>query len=1204
MTGSADLGPAGATAAPAGATAAPDGPAPLTGSSLPPGEPFDPCGPLPAPGVTLLEASAGTGKTFTVAALATRLVAEGVPLSRVLAVTFGRMATAELRDRVRARMVSAETLLGLQVDTSLPVPEDDTVLTAVVAGCDADEVRARRRRLSEALANFDTATITTTHGFCHLVLSGLGVAGRVAAGATLTEDPRGTLDEVVDDLLLRWALRWGDLPFTRSVAREAAWAALRNPTARLEPDRREGAGGLRRRLAETARAEVGLRLLDANLLTYDDLLVRLAETLADGERGEVACERLRDRYSVVLVDEFQDTDPVQWEVVRRAFGTGATTLVLIGDPKQAIYAFRGADVYSYLDAARRADRRFTLAVNWRSDAGLLAAYDALLHPLEVGHPDIVYRPVTASPAHSLPGLHVPPGGGRGPGPSAAPLRIRVLDAGDGLVQLTKRGKTVQKGAAVRWVADDVAADVTRLLGSGVRVAQPAHLSPAHLSEGRPARAEPPGSLRAVSPGDVAVLVRTNHQAATVHASLREAGVPAVVGGVDSVFSTGSARDWLTLFEALEQPASRSRAAAVALGPFGGMTAEGVALADEAAWEDLHARLHRWADVLRRRGVASLAQLVVAGGGVPARLLAEMTGERRLTDIAHVGQLLHAEGSARQLGVSALRAWLAQRIDEASAPEPPDADERSRRLDSDAEAVQVLTVHRSKGLEFPIVYCPYLWDPGGEPRRGPPVVYHDEASSRTLDVGGDGDDPEYDTHFTRCVEEQRGEELRLLYVALTRARHQAVVWWAPGWHSRNSPLGRLLMFRGPGGSVAASGAFDPRGADVEKRLADLSGRVPGHIGVERCSEADHRSVPWGGPGCPAADLQAARFGRRLDLAWGRTSYSGITAASHGDAVGSEPEDPGLTDEPEGATPLPSDRDGAGEADLRAVPAVLAGMPAGTGPGTFVHSVLERADFAAGDLRREVAAVVAGELGRRPLDVGPVDEVVEGLVAALSTPLGPLTGGACLRDVRRDDRLDELGFELPLAGGDTPAGEVLTADIARLFATQGQPGGLLEGYGGRLAGPSLATGLRGYLSGSLDLVIRLRDQAGGHRFFVVDYKTNRLAPPGESLSAWHYRPAALDAEMQQYHYPLQAMLYAVALHRYLRWRLSGYDPAVHLGGVLYLFLRGMVGPDAPAVDGSPCGVFAWRTPPALVTGLSDLLDSGSFDAGRPARSAARR
>jgi exodeoxyribonuclease V beta subunit len=253
-----------------------------------------------------------------------------------------------------------------------------------------------------------------------------------------------------------------------------------------------------------------------------------------------------------------------------------------------------------------------------------------------------------------------------------------------------------------------------------------------------------------------------------------------------------------------------------------------------------------------------------------------------------------------------------------------------------------------------------------------------------------------------------------------------------------------------------------------------------------------------------------------------------------------------------------------------------MPAGTQGGTLVHRVLEATDFAAVDLEAELAARLADAQAWRDTDIGDPAAVLAGLRAAIETPLGFVLEGVRLRDVARADRVDELDFELPLAGGDDPSGAVTLGAIAAVLRAHGDP----LGYADRLDDPELRPELRGYLTGILDLVVRLP----GPRFAVLDYKTNRLAGPDEPLTAWHYRPEALAEEMRRAHYGLQALLYTAALHRYLRWRLSAYDPDRHLAGVGYLFLRGMTGDPG-------AGVFAWRPPGPLVRALSDVLDGVS-------------
>ncbi len=289
--------------------------------------------------------------------------------------------------------------------------------------------------------------------------------------------------------------------------------------------------------------------------------------------------------------------------------------------------------------------------------------------------------------------------------------------------------------------------------------------------------------------------------------------------------------------------------------------------------------------------------------------------------------------------------------------------------------------------------------------------------------------------------------------------------------------------------------------------------------------------------------------------------------------------------------PRPRPGPGAADDAADPAQsialgLSAMPGGALVGTVLHSVFERTDFDAPDLAAALRDALAHELTWHNVDLGSTDGVVGGLCAAIESPLGPLVDGVALRDVARKDRIDELGFEIPLAGGDEPTTTLRVADLADLLETHLPAEDPVARYAARLREPAVDGVLRGYLTGSLDLVIRL----GDGRFVLADYKTNRLGGRDATLTAWHYRPEALQAEMEAAHYPLQAVLYAVALHRYLRWRLPGYQPDRHLGGVLYLFVRGMSAAEPTVTDGEPCGVWSWRPPPELVEALSDYFDGG--------------
>jgi exodeoxyribonuclease V beta subunit len=1120
--------------------------------------PFDVCGLLPE-GTTVLEASAGTGKTFTIAALATRYVAEGAAdLSEVMLVTFSRAATQELRERVRERLVTAER--GL-VDPARARAHDGDALLRLLAGVPDDEVQRRRRRLTRALASFDAATIATTHGFCQQMLAGLGMAGDLEPATTFVDRIDDLVAEVVDDLYLRKFARSPTPPMIDyGVARKIARDAMADPHAELVPtDAADGSAAQQRYgLAVAVRREVESRKRARQLLDYDDLLTRLRDALLDPVRGPAARERIRSRYRVVLVDEFQDTDPVQWKILHTTFHA-TTTLVLIGDPKQAIYAFRGADLRTYLTASGAATSRCTLARNWRSDADLLTALAAVFRGAALGDVEIVVRPVDAEHA------------GRRLAGAGAPLRLRVASravAGD------PRGGMPRVSTARPLVAQDVASDIVTLLSG------PAVLT---VDGERPVRA-----------GDVAVLVRTNDQAVLVRDELARANVPAVLTGSRSVFLTRTARDWLTLLRAVEQPHRAGLVRAAALTCFLGWTAERLATAGGGGLDELGLQLRGWRDVLVNRGVAALLEVITATGQLGERLLASRTGERDLTDVRHIGEALHAAATGGQLGPAALVEWLQRRVNEAGEDS---AEERSRRLESDADAVQVVTIHSSKGLEFPIVYVPFGWDrfAGTTPD---PLRLHADDGTRLLDVGGP-DGPSYQLHRGSHEAEEFGEDLRLLYVAMTRAMCQVVAWWVPSTNTVAAPLHRLLFGAFEPGEQPPVRVDVPMDRDARRWLETTAAASSGTIVVE--AVADDRSTVWKPPLAAPAALTAAVFDRRLDGAWRRTSYSGLTAAlhdpSHAPGVRSEPEADLRQDEPTlppAAGPTSADGE---EQRLRAIPSPLADLPAGTAFGTLVHRVLETVDTTAadlaGELRARCDAAVAGRLGSS-VDAGAL---AQALLPVMDTPLGPLAGDHRLRDVAPVDRLAELEFELPLAGGDEPrVTDATLAALADLLRERLSPSDPLARYPDALDKPALRDQrLRGYLTGSIDAVLRLPDPSGQPRYVVVDYKTNWLGgfgPSGaEPLTAWHYRPRALAVEMVRAHYPLQALLYSAALHRFLRWRQPGYDPARHLGGVLYLFVRGMCGPSTPTFDGTPCGVFSWLPPAELVVGVSSLLDQGA-------------
>ncbi|WP_244930880.1 UvrD-helicase domain-containing protein [Nocardioides sp. W7] len=1098
-------------------------------------EPFDLLGPLPSgPTTTVLEASAGTGKTYTLAALVTRYVAEGrATLDEMLLITFGRAASQELRERVRDQLLVAAEALA---DPDVLGDDADELLRHLVTGS-VEELSARRDRLRDALAGFDAATIATTHQFCQLVLRSLGVAGDTDAGVTLVESLDELVTEVVDDLYLQ---RFGNEQEKPAVSRAEALLLARevvaNPRAVLTPlDPPAGStAAVRYAFAADVLAELERRKRRLGVLGFDDLLGRLAVAL-EGEDAP-ARVRMRQRWRIVMVDEFQDTDPVQWDVIERAF-VGHTTVVLIGDPKQAIYAFRGGDISTYLRAAGQADHHRTLATNWRSDRPLVERLQKVLQGAALGHPDIVVRPVEAQRSgQRLAGA-----------PVDDPFRLRVVTREKFGLQGTR---TIAMDELRPFVAADLAADVKRLLASGASY------------DGRPLVAS-----------DIAVIVEAHKDARVCRDALAEAGVPAVYTGDSDVFASQAAADWLCLLEAFEQPHRSGLVRAAASTMFFGKSAADLAAGGDRLTDQVADTLRQWADHVRERGIAVVLEAALVAG-LAERVLTWRGGERHMTDLAHVGQLLHETAHRDRLGLPALLDWLRTQCDERGG-----AGERNRRLDSDAAAVQIMTVWVSKGLQYPLVYLPFAFN-RYLPQREVVLYHHDD--ERRLDIGGKSQ-PGFRTIEARGRAEMAGDDIRLTYVALTRAQSQVVAWWAPSWDEPNGGLSRLLRGRGPGQAEVPDRCED-KVEDVAALTQLRRWESVGGPSIEQALLVAAEETP---PGSPPTALGVRRFDRSIDLAWRRTSYSGlIRAAEELRGVTSEPEVGVLDDEADGPLPVaPTPTPGE---TVGGLVSPMADLPAGATFGSLVHGVLEHADPHAPDLVAELAARVREQLAWWPVEAG-VDDLASGLVPLHRTPLGPLAPGLTLGDVGLGDRLRELDFEIPLAGGDHATGpRVVLADIGALLRRHLPAGDPLLPYSDRLTGPGLAEeSLRGYLTGSIDVVLRVPGEDGS-RYLVVDYKTNRLGTPDAPLTSDDYRRDQLTAAMLHSDYPLQALLYTVVVHRYLRWRQPGYDPAIHLGGVLYLYVRGMCGPETPLDDGHPAGVFSWTPPPSLVTALSDLLD----------------
>ena len=883
---------------------------------------FDVCGPLPS-GVTLLEASAGTGKTFTIAALAARYVAEGTPLEHLLLVTFGRMATGELRERVRERLVTAERGLARVLDGATPAARRRASSLSSPAA-DGSEVAARRRRLAAALADFDAATIATTHGFCQHVLTSLGVAADVDADATFVEDPTDLVEEVVDDLYVRKFRRYSP-PFGLDEALRIGKTAVFNPGAVLVPVNVDPATepAMRRRLAVAVIEEFERRKRRLKVLTYDDLLTRLADTLRDPSAGRQPKPLFASATaSPSSTSSRTPTRPSGRSCARRsATGTRRSCSSAIRSRRSTPSVAPTCTPTS--TPPNSATTQATLGINWRSDQALIDAYDALM-----------------GGAAARPRRHRVPHRARRRRPPAA-----TTDRRAGARRVARARAPPRRRAGPADAATEVGRASTRRAGSSPPT-WPATSSPCcrpdaeivvHRSE------ESDGRLEAVRPGHIAVLVSRNRDAATVRDALDAVGVPAVINGAGSVFLTPVARDWRALLEALERPSSTTRVHALALSVFVGWSAERVATADDAEWEDVYDRVHRWAELLRRRGVAALLESITHSEGLPG---ARARPSRRRAH-AHRSAPHRPAAPRRGGGRWARRHRPGVVAAPHGSPRPPG---RRRRGPQPAAGVRQ---RGGAGADHPPQQGPRV------PDRLLPVpvergwidrqAIRPCSTTRRTATGDDrrrwqGRSRLREPTGQRYVEEERGEELRLAYVALTRARHQAVVWWATSFGSRDSALGRLLF--APDGSVLADAAERGAGGRPRRRARRPGARDASPSSAARAGPASRWS-PAAARRCGTRRADVRPHARQLVAAACRTPAS--PPGLHEADVASEPEETGITDEQLPTAPAVEAANGsAAEPALRSVQLPLAAMPGGARVGSLVHAVLERVDFAAPDL----------------------------------------------------------------------------------------------------------------------------------------------------------------------------------------------------------------------------------------------------------------
>ncbi|WP_405119663.1 exodeoxyribonuclease V subunit beta [Pseudomonas leptonychotis] len=1171
-------------------------------------------------GRSLIEASAGTGKTWTLTSLYARLLLEKkLSVSQILVVTFTTAATAELRERIRKRLAE---LLAVYDNG----PSDDKLLNELHAQYpDA----ASHRRLLLAVHGFDEAAIFTIHGFCQRALQDAAFEAGGDFDNELTHDDREIIDALLADLwrheLAAAEPEWAAFLVQQKITPQSLRQRLRNhlgkPYLRIEPQpgthsdmaalraawqqaqrlwQGESAAWLEqlkafdgfksnmcnaaklgvwqaeldgyfsdaaalfsktdahRRLAreglnkaskknceapanplaaalqelcdalDAAQPEAEQRLIDLQvrliaqlneqlpqrkaaqrLLAFDDLLNKLQQAL-QGEGGEHLASTLRTQYPVALIDEFQDTDPVQYRVFHRIYEDNGD-LCFVGDPKQAIYAFRGADLATYLQARSEAARQYSLTTNHRSTPELIASLNQLFdRPMPFAEPGLAYQQVGASdkarPQLVLPAVE---------GEQDAPLALVWLD-----------NDYLGKGEAGALVARDTARRIASVLAASSR-------GEAYFNnEG----GEQSGSHTPLKGGDIAVLVASHRQASEVAAELAVRGVPSVRRGKENVWHSEEADELSAVLAAYAEP-GREGALRYALASrlLGRSAADLAACSEDAhAWDAEREAAERYHQLWQQQGFMRAFRAWLDEQKVAHRLLALVDGERRLTNLLHLAELLQTE-SLQRPGLEQLLSWFnAQRSAEAHG------EEALLRLESDAERVQIVTIHTSKGLEYPLVFCPYLWD-GALLYQHEDISCHADDGTPLLDLGSE----QLDVHRERARHERFAEKLRLTYVALTRAGERLWLHWGPvdckpkkdgtlsdsGLHS--SALAWLLHGRElPGEDALAELAghmqsLSPQGVHAEiQQLVDSSA---GHMSIQPLRDSEASAA---GEQRAPAPQQLSTLQRSLHSAWRVGSFSGLAAGMHMEAP---------------------DRDGLVIPDASEPGTGFFAFPRGARAGTCLHAILE--DWARG--KAALADLIEPGLSGHGLSNDWNAVALEQLQQVIDCDLDGQ--GLTLSGLNPARRLPELGFTFPVAG----------LDMHRLRAILSDPAHGLPAPMRDAAARLEFDSLKGFLKGFIDLTFEHNG-----RWYIADYKSNWLGP-----DASYYGGDRLLQALAAEHYYLQYLIYLVALRRFLRQRLDDFQ-SDQLGGAYYLFLRGM--PSA--------GVYFSRPADGLLDALDSLFAEG--------------
>ncbi len=1196
----------------------------------------------PLYGTNLIEAGAGTGKTYTIESLFIRLIIENnLTVDQILVVTFTKAATEELRERVRNKLVKAK-------EAFTKGESSDNLIDSLCKKYD-DHALAREL-INKALIDFNEASIFTIHGFCARILSENSFETDSFFDTELVTDQTDLIQEVAEDFwriyfynaepeFITYSVKKLKGPdfFSKLLSKQVSsckniipstdkpgfenllynyrnliqrirsiWSVSKNDISDLlhDPalkgniygsvatddsgfsarDRKifslfslmeelldERSSGfplfdkfeyftaekinksvkakqkppehdlfyicdelaeknteiesefdkyilhLKREFLRYAESELAKRKKRRNIQYYEDLLTRVRDALVNSSDSHDLAIRIRLKYKAALIDEFQDTDPVQYEIFSNLFDSSESVLFIIGDPKQAIYSFRGADIFSYINAASKAGTKSTLTENWRSVPGLIDGVNALFSDLTNPYifDDIAFFKGVSGYADEYKDKDVS---------THAPLTLWHLFSGE----YSENNKSITKDVAENVISESVASEVLRLLKRDK------------------------GMEASVRAGDIAILVRTNNQAQRVKISLSKRRIPSVIYSIDNVFDSHEAMELERFLEAVSDPSNMKNIRSALVTDIFGISGEDLDIAgqDPLIWDKHLALFSECHYLWNRRGFISMFRHFMTQKRVKERLVMFHNGERRITNLLHLSEILHKVSVEKKPGLTGLVRWLSEQR-EASRER---LEEHLLRLESDDDAVKIVTIHKSKGLEFPVVFCPFNW--GGSEVSDKEIIFHDESNERNLvlDLGRN------EKSLSAARKELLSENIRLLYVALTRAKKRCYLVWGRINSAETSAMAYIFHyarnnehFADEDIVTALKGYFNGRkNSELLDDLKMLEKRAEGAIDVSVLpSSVDGQYDFYEGD---MEQLFSRNFTGKIYDAFKISSYSSLAAGG--------PASHDIRDIDAGTgfafKDYPEQNQQSGMPDIFS-------FPRGARAGIFFHDLFEQIDFSyPGAGARE--EIVAGKLREYGFEAIWKTTVCDMINRILDAPLYAKAMTIKLSGVDKASRVNEMEFYFPLKMIAPVTIKKVFRDYGKVVVNDDHPAWIEN-----LAfSPS-----KGFMKGYMDMVF-----CHEGRFFLVDWKSNYL---GNSLT--HYGESNINEVMERESYILQYHLYVLALHQYLRLKTSGYNYEDSFGGVFYIFMRGVDDPKTRRT-----GIFYDLPDISLINGLGEALIPG--------------